>query len=145
MNGLLELREKLENQEKVAYGIARQKLTTEEERLHGLEAQKISYELRYRNLCQSKLNIVEIKQVQVAIENKKNQIKEQKIKVQNAEKSLEVARIKLNQAMKDRKTIEILKENAFEQFKKDLESAEQKEIDELVSFVYNTPAGYEED
>ena len=46
--------------------------------------------------------------------------------------------------MIERKTYEILKEKAFEQFKRELEEVEQKEIDELVSFKFNSSAGDEE-
>ena len=39
--------------------------------------------------------------------------------------------------MVDRKTQEILKDKAFEEFKRELEVAESKEVDEVVSFKYN--------
>ena len=39
--------------------------------------------------------------------------------------------------MVDRKTHEKLKEKAFEEFKKELEDTEKKEVDELVSFKFN--------
>ena len=39
--------------------------------------------------------------------------------------------------MVDRKTQEILKDKAFEEFKRELEAAESKEVDEVVSFKYN--------
>ena len=38
--------------------------------------------------------------------------------------------------MQERKTQEKLKENAFEDFKKELNAAESKEIDELVSYRF---------
>lgn len=54
-----------------------------------------------------------------------------------AQKNLDIARGKLNQVMVDRKTQEILKDKAFEEFKRELEVAESKEVDEVVSFKYN--------
>ena len=39
--------------------------------------------------------------------------------------------------MIERKTQEILKEKAFEEFKKELEYQEGKEVDEIVSFQFN--------
>jgi flagellar FliJ protein len=39
--------------------------------------------------------------------------------------------------MKDRKIHEKLKENAFEEFKIELNNEEKKEIDQLVSFTYS--------
>ena len=38
--------------------------------------------------------------------------------------------------MKERKTYEKLKEKAFEAFKQEVNAAEQKEVDELVSFRF---------
>lgn len=54
-----------------------------------------------------------------------------------AQKNLDIARGKLNQVMVDRKTQEILKDKAFEEFKRELEATESKEVDEVVSFKYN--------
>ena len=39
--------------------------------------------------------------------------------------------------MIDRKTHEILKEKAFDEFKKEAEKEESKAVDELVSFTHN--------
>ena len=72
-----------------------------------------------------------------AIEIKKLQIEQQKNEVKKAQRNLELARIKLNEVMVDRKTHEKLKEKAFEEFKKELEDTEKKEVDELVSFKFN--------
>ena len=54
-----------------------------------------------------------------------------------AEKNVELARTKLNEVMMERKTHEKLKEQAFEVFKQELQYAENKEIDELVSYTYH--------
>jgi flagellar FliJ protein len=48
-----------------------------------------------------------------------------------------LARQKLNQVMIERKTHEKLKEKAFEEYKKQLDDYEKKEIDELISYSYN--------
>lgn len=39
--------------------------------------------------------------------------------------------------MVDRKTQESLKEKAFDEFKRDMEAAEIKEVDQIVSYQYN--------
>ena len=145
MNNILELKYKLEEQEKIYYGNARLKLTEEEHKLQAYEAQKMEYENQYRRLLQTKLNIREIRTVQTAIDTLKGIIKKQKLAVAAAEKSLEVARIRLNKAMVERKTYEVLKEKAFEQFKKEVDAEEQKEINELVSYKFNSPTSYEEE
>lgn len=59
------------------------------------------------------------------------------INVQAAEKNLEFARKALNDVMIERKTHEKLREKQFEEFKYELEKAESKEIDELVSYNYH--------
>ena len=49
---------------------------------------------------------------------------------------LERARGKLNEAVAERKIHEKLKENSFEEFVHEVNAAESKEIDELVSYTY---------
>lgn len=145
MNNILDLKYKLEEQEKIFYGNARIKLTEEENKLKVFESRKTGYEDQYRHLLQTRLNILQIRTTEHAIETMKGMIKKQKVQVVAAEKSLEVARIRLNKAMVERKTYEILKEKAFEQFKKEVDAQEQKEIDELVSYKFNSPTSYEEE
>ena len=144
MNSILELKMKLEDQEKIYYGNARLKLTEEEDKLQALVDRKSVYEMKYKSLIQSVLKIQEIRSMEQSIDIMKDKIKIQQKVVENAEKALEIARVRLNQAMIERKTYEILKEKAFEQFKRELEEVEQKEIDELVSFKFNSSAGDEE-
>lgn len=145
MNHILGLKEKLEEQAKLSYGNARLKLTEEENKLKAFQDQKTRYEEQYKRLLQTKLNLREIRTIQHAIDTTKGFIKQQKIAVKAAENSLEAARIRLNKAMVERKTYEVLKEKAFEQFKQEVGQAEQKEIDELVSYKFNSPTSYEEE
>ena len=60
----------------------------------------------------------------------------QKQEVDKAYRVLEKERQKLTEVMIERKSHEKLKENAFEQFLQDLNSAEGKEVDELTSYTY---------
>ena len=54
-----------------------------------------------------------------------------------AQKNVEAARLRLNQVMVERKTHEKLKEKAFDEFKQEISYAENREIDELVSYTYH--------
>lgn len=45
---------------------------------------------------------------------------------------------RLNDAVKERKTYEKLRENAFEDFMQEMNAQESKEIDELVSYSYQS-------
>lgn len=170
MQNILDIKLQLEDQAKTAYGQARVKLNQEEEILQEFEKKKIHYEQLTRSLIHldtevlsdnkskrfqleygqfdaplRKLKLIDIKTNENAIETIKYHIKVQMVKIKQAENELEIAREKLNKAMIERKTYEKLKENAFEEFKKEIDVTERKEIDELVSFKFNNNTGSEED
>lgn len=138
LENILSMKYKLEDQAKQVYGEAVAKLRQEEEVLQQMNDKKIFYENKYRELSNSYLDVFKIKKTQEAIETMKSIIKFQKYKVREAEQIVEKARIKLNAVMIERKTFEKLKENEFEKFKLEINAAESKEIDELVSFKYNS-------
>lgn len=56
--------------------------------------------------------------------------------MREAEHVLEQARIKLAEVMMERKTHETLKEKAFEEFLREENRREGKEVDELTSYTY---------
>lgn len=145
MQNILEIKYKLEEQAKTFYSEARAKLDREEEKLTKLKQRKEIYQQKLKMQMDKELNISEIKRYEDAVEIMKVEIRYQIIYVKQAEKELELARIKLQEIMIDRKTHEKLRENAFEDFKKEINSQEQKEIDELVSYQYNKSTDSEED
>lgn len=137
MQSILDIKYKLEEQQKTVFSLAQHKLTKEEKKLEALNAKKQKYQQGLKELMQSSLNIRDIKWYEDAVETMKYKIKIQILVVKRAENELEAARKKLTEIMVDRKTHEKLKENEFEEFKNELNSIEKKEIDELVSFKYN--------
>jgi len=145
MENLLQIKRKLEEQAKIAYGNARLKLTKEEEKLEQMVLKKQSYEAELKMLRTGKLDLIKIKQCEQAIDIMKTNIKQQTTIVKNAAHRLEVARIRLNDAMVERKTQERLKEKAFDEYMLEFDAEERKEVDELNSFNYNKPALSEED
>ena len=62
--------------------------------------------------------------------------KVQESEVDKAKNILEQKRVKLQVAMQERKTQEKLYENAFEEFVREENARESKEVDELTSYVY---------
>lgn len=142
MENILSVKYKMEDQAKTAYGAARMKLTEEEEKLMVLKQKAVLYQDRKRSLMLSRLKIFDIKKCEEAIDIVKHHINLQQIAVKKAEKQLESARMRLNVAMMDRKTHEKLKENALNDFFIEYEAEQRKEIDELVSFKFNSPADY---
>lgn len=137
MENILEIKYKLENQAKTNYANAMAKLKQEQQKLNLLMNRQAEYENKLRGLMSAKLDILEIKVCKAAIEQAKEDVKKQILQVVVAEKNLEQARLRLYEIMNDRKIHEKLKENAFEDFKKELNVQESKEIDELVSYTYS--------
>ena len=137
MQNILNIKYKLETQAKTAFSVAAAALQREEEKLEALRQRKRSYELKARELASGKLDFLEIRTNRAAIENMKELIKNQLLAVHVAERNLENARTQLQEVMTERKTHEILKDKAFEEFKKEVEKEESKAVDELVSFTHN--------
>ena len=138
LQSVLNLKEKLESQEKVFFQAAMAELRKEQEALEELEQRKLGYEDRLRDCVSTKLDLLSVKTNKEAIEILKEMIHQQIGKVRRAERHAEVARKRLEEAMKERKTLEKLKEDAFAEYMKEYEKEEQKEIDELVSFRHKT-------
>lgn len=136
MENILSIKFKLEEQAKIVFGQAQQLLNQEEAKLREIEERKEEYEMHLMMQMENILDILEIKRCEDAIEIIKYKRNIQLIAVNSAKQKLELARIALNEAMIERKTHEKLKENAFEEFKKEIDVEERKEVDELTSFTY---------
>ena len=136
MQNILDIKNKLETQARNSYAVARMKLTQEEEKLNSLFAQKKSYEDAYRKQLSGNIDVRQINICKNAIELSKNMIKKQLVEVKVASKNLEAAQIRLGEVMKERKIQEKLREKAFDEFLKELNDQEKKEIDELVNFRF---------
>ncbi|MCR5824363.1 MAG: flagellar export protein FliJ [Lachnospiraceae bacterium] len=134
LQGILNIKEKLEEQEKIAYGNARIRLTEEEEKLDALFGRRVELVEEKRIQMSAVISARELNLTENAIRATDLAIEDQKISVKKAQRALENARIKLEEAMKERKIYEKLRENAFTEFLAETEHAEQMEINELVSY-----------
>ena len=137
MKNILDIKVKMENQAKIAYGIANSKLMDEQGKLREIVVRKACYEREAKELVSGNIDVHKIKENKKAIETMKSKQRTQMMNVHVAEKNLEAARVRLNNVMIERKTHEKLKEIAFEEFKQEIQYAENKEIDELVSYTYH--------
>ena len=137
MQNILDIKVKMENQAKIAYGIANTRLLEEQQKLQGILMRRAGYERQAKELVSGSLNVRDIRECRQAIEVMKGMQRTQLMNVHAAEKNLELARIELNRLMVERKTHEKLREKAFEEFKQELEHAEGKEIDELISYNHH--------
>lgn len=146
MQSILNIKEKMEEQAKAAFGAANAELRVEEERLMRLQQRKIQYLAEGAALRQKAvLDPLKLQENESALHYIENEIRSQKIRVKRAEEAVEKARLVLQEYMIERKTHEQLKEAAFEEFKEELAKEESKEVDELVSYVYGRRRSAEEE
>lgn len=136
MQNILDVKLKLETQAKTALAVETQRLREEELKLEEIYADKRKYEEGLREASTGVLDIMEMNRCNDGISIKEAEALKQKEQIKIAERNVELARGKLNRVMVERKTQEALKERAFEEFVKELNQAEMKEIDEVVSFRY---------
>lgn len=141
MQNILDIKFKLENQAKTGLANAMAKLEEEKEALIVLQKKKQRYEEIYRDTLNNTLNIKELNLCVQGIEQMKDKIKKQLVAIHVAEKNVEAARQRLQDVMQERKTHEKLKEYAFDDFVKEMNAEESKEIDELVSYNFGKVAG----
>lgn len=140
MQNILDIKYKLEEQAKTEYALAKAELDRQQEILWQFHERRVGYSEQLKDSISAELKLMEIKNLQDAVENMKYRIRIQASIVKKAEKNVEIAEAKMTYAMKERKTYEKLKENAFEVFKQEVQAEETKEIDELVSFRYGVKA-----
>ncbi|MDD6038419.1 MAG: flagellar export protein FliJ [bacterium] len=138
MQSILDIKYKLEEQEKMAYSVANQKLQDENQKLAMLMMKKAGYENEARELALGSIDIQKIQENKRAITTMKTLIRDQMMKVHVAEKNVELARKRLSDVMVDRKSHEKLREKAFDQFVKEEAGKEMLEIDQLVSFTHQS-------
>ena len=138
MQSILDIKYKLEEQEKTAFGIASQRLQEENQKLQTLLIRRAGYERRAKELAVGTIDVQSIQENKRAIDTMKSLIRDQMMQVHIAEKNVELARKRLNDVMVERKVQEKLREKAFEEFKVEVAAKEAQEVDELTSFTYAT-------
>ena len=136
MQSILDIKLKMETQAKQEFSAARAALDEEEARLAKLYVRKAGYEKEAARLRSGTLNFRDMEENKTAILCMENFIIDQKVHVKEAERVLEQARMKLAEVMMERKTHETLKEKAFDEFLKEENRREGKEVDELTSYTY---------
>lgn len=136
LQSVLNIRVRLEEQQKLNFAAAGKRLREEEEKLAELFGRKEAYEEEGRILRGKNLQVREIIENEEAIARIKEYIAEQTLRVKKAEQLLEEERVKLVDAMRERKTYEKLREKAFEEFVAEENHKEGVENDEHNSFVY---------
>ena len=141
MQSILDIKLKLETQAKQEFSAARAALDEEERKLQLLFDRKKGYEDEAARLRRGTLNFRDMADNRIAIRCMENFIDDQKVCVKEAERTLERARVKLAEVMIERKTQENLRDKAFEEFLREENRREGKEVDELTSYTYGQKHG----
>ena len=137
MQNILDVKKKLEAQAQIAYGAANQKYLDEQKKLQEIVLRRNSYEKILKESMTGMLDVREVTHARENVNTMKTLMRRQMVEVHKAELLLEDARRALNEIVQERKTHEKLKEKAFEEFMAEEKAAESKEIDQLVSYIYN--------
>ena len=138
MQNIFELKQKLEEQQKMTLATARINLNNEEDKLETLYMRKRNYEEALRQSCRNRLNVNAIKLGASAYKSMDYFIGIQKIEVKKAEGIVSIEQDKMIEAMEERKIQEKLREKAFDRFLKEMNAEEVAMVDELVAYKYGT-------
>ncbi len=136
LQNILNIKNQLETQAEMEFGLAQARLNEEEARLEALIARREGYIEEGRRLRLDELNVVKLAENERSVKVMEEFIEGQRENVRLAERAVEAARVKLTEAMKEVKVQEKLREHAFEEFLEEQKAVEAKEIDELVSYKY---------
>lgn len=136
MQGILDIKEKLEDRAKQDFAEANMRLDAEKKKLEELQAKRFFYMQEGIKLRMEVIDLLKIKENKLAVLKMDEFIADQKMEVARAAKAVERARAVLQELMQERKAHEKLKETAFEEFLKEEQAAESKAIDELTSYTY---------
>ncbi len=137
MQNILNIKEKLEEQAKITYGIAQQKYAAEQEKLQEMVIRRTRYERNLKKLMDGPLDLHKIQITRQATESMKVLVRRQMVEVHKAELELDASRKALTEVMQERKMHEKLRERAFTDFLKEQEHEEGLAVDQLVSYTYN--------
>ncbi len=136
MQNILRIKEKMEDQAKLEFAVAQNAYDKEKEKLTFLMTRNQKYLDVGKELRAKKLQVRDIKENKAALLQMDLFIKEQEKALMEAEVRLEKKKAELILVMRERKTHEILKETAYNEYKIEEQAKESMGIDELVSYVY---------
>ena len=134
LQGHLNLKSKIEDQRKLEYGQAVSELERERGLLARLELQRTDTISAFREGINERIKPQAASNFNSYLNWLKESISLQAENVTQAEEIVARRRAALAEAMKERKMLETLKEKHYEDFLREENLAEQKTIDEIVSY-----------
>ena len=137
LQGILDIKDKLETQAKQEFANANIKLLEEEALLEEIRKRQNEYIEEGVKLRLEVIDPVAIDINKRAVEVMEDEEKKQELEVAVARKNVDAARKKMMDARTETRIYEKLKENDFKEFMIEEGKAESKEIDELNSFRFS--------
>lgn len=136
MQGILDIKEKLEDKAKQEFAEANMRLEAEKQKLSELQKRRGYYMMEGVKLRMELIDVRKIRENKMAVLQMDEFIREQRKEVNKAAAAVEKARAALQEVMQERKAHEKLKENAFQDFLKEEQAAESRAIDELTTYTH---------
>ena len=136
MQGILDIKERLETRAKQDFAEANRRLAEEKEKLATLQARKEAFLEEGINLRMERIDVRKIKENKLAVMKMDEYISKQMIQINQAARAVERTRAVLQELVQERKAHEKLKENAFAEFMKEEQNQESKEIDQLTTYTH---------
>lgn len=136
MQGILDVKEKLETRAKQDFAEANRRLADEKEKLAVLQARKAAYLEEGKALRMEHIDVRKMKENKLAVMKMDEYISNQMIQINQAARVVERTRAALQELVQERKAHEKLKENAFADFMKEELYQESKEIDQLTTYTH---------
>lgn len=133
MEKILEWRTSLEQTTMEEFAVLQNELQNEKAVLAGLEKQYGM--IKYKNL--TSCNVNELMQQHLYIQTMEEKIEQQNQLIYIKKGQVEEARVELVVAQKDRKIMEKLKEKDHNDYQENINSQEQKELDEMAVLRFN--------
>ncbi len=136
MQGILDIKEKLEDKAKQEFAEENMRLEAEKQKLSELQKRRDYYMMEGVKLRMELIDVRKIRENKMAVLQMDEFIREQRKEVNKAAAAVEKARAALQEVMQERKAHEKLKENAFQDFLKEEQAAESRAIDELTTYTH---------
>ncbi|MBP5306103.1 MAG: flagellar export protein FliJ [Lachnospiraceae bacterium] len=136
LQNVLNLKERLEEQQKIAFAEAESKRDEEMFKLQSYRKKREDIMESLKEASMGNLSVTELRHLNNDVKTTDMLIANQEKAAWKAEEEVERQRTLLADAVKERKIHEKLREKAFENFLKEEEAKEKTSIDELVSARY---------
>ncbi len=138
LQSLINIKEKLEEQKKNELAVENNKLNQEKQVLTELYQEMSSTLDKQEKEQKQSINAIQLQLYINYTDKLKIEIKQQLDKVEKQEKKTEEVRLELLEYTKAKKSLEKLKEKDYENYLEEEKRAEQKLVDEIVSYKYNS-------